>query len=129
MREFENPWRLSERRRGLSREEKSARDRDREWQAECAERRLRADFAWERFKAAFMRGDFAPRQKAGFNPSQPRVPAGNPDGGEWTDGNGAQSADDPQLVQDRTDRLLNNHIIRDHVAKTDEELKARIRAD
>jgi hypothetical protein len=25
-----------------------------------------------------------PRRKAGFNPAQPRVPAGNPDGGEWT---------------------------------------------
>jgi hypothetical protein len=24
--------------------------------------------------------------KAGFNPNQPRVPAGNPDGGQWTDG-------------------------------------------
>jgi hypothetical protein len=24
--------------------------------------------------------------KAGFNPSQPRVPAGDPDGGQWTDG-------------------------------------------
>jgi hypothetical protein len=23
--------------------------------------------------------------KAGFNPSQPRVPAGDPDGGQWTD--------------------------------------------
>lgn len=34
-----------------------------------------------------------------------------------------------QLVQDKTDRLLNDHIIRDHVAKTDEELKARIRAE
>lgn len=24
--------------------------------------------------------------KAGFNPDEPRVPAGNPDGGQWTDG-------------------------------------------
>lgn len=24
-----------------------------------------------------------------FNPSQPRVPAGNPDGGQWTDGDGS----------------------------------------
>ncbi|MFD0986539.1 hypothetical protein [Methyloligella solikamskensis] len=23
-----------------------------------------------------------------YNPNQPRVPAGNPDGGQWTDGNG-----------------------------------------
>jgi hypothetical protein len=27
--------------------------------------------------------------KAGFDPSQPRVPAGNPDGGRWTDAGGA----------------------------------------
>jgi hypothetical protein len=26
------------------------------------------------------------RRKAGFNPDQPRVPAGNPDGGQWTNG-------------------------------------------
>ena len=26
--------------------------------------------------------------KAGFNPNQPRVPAGNPDGGEWTGSGG-----------------------------------------
>jgi len=33
----------------------------------------------------------------------------------------------PEPVQDRADRLLNRHIIENHVAKTDEELKARIR--
>jgi hypothetical protein len=26
--------------------------------------------------------------KAGYNPDEPRVPAGNPDGGQWTDGEG-----------------------------------------
>ncbi|RDJ93507.1 hypothetical protein B4Q13_21440 [Lacticaseibacillus rhamnosus] len=25
-------------------------------------------------------------RKANFNPNQPRVPAGSPEGGEWTDG-------------------------------------------
>jgi hypothetical protein len=45
--------------------------------AEIAEHKRRADIAWERFKAALLRGDFAPRSKAGFNPSQARVPAGN----------------------------------------------------
>ncbi|MEA2876065.1 MAG: hypothetical protein QOF14_1261 [Hyphomicrobiales bacterium] len=53
------------------------------WKAECAERKRRADIAWERFKAAFMRGDFAPGGKANFNPQQPRVAAGNADGGQW----------------------------------------------
>lgn len=32
------------------------------------------------------------RLKAGFNPNQPRVPAGNPDGGQWTDGGGGTSS-------------------------------------
>jgi hypothetical protein len=26
--------------------------------------------------------------KTGFDPNQPRAPAGNPDGGQWTDGYG-----------------------------------------
>jgi hypothetical protein len=31
--------------------------------------------------------------KANFNPNQPRVPAGNPDGGQWTDGGGGGGGD------------------------------------
>jgi hypothetical protein len=53
----------------------------RAWEAECAEHKRRADIAWDRFKAAFMRGDFAARQKANFNPDQPRDELG-----KWTDG-------------------------------------------
>ncbi|HUC69820.1 MAG TPA: hypothetical protein VMS01_01385, partial [Stellaceae bacterium] len=30
--------------------------------------------------------------RAGFNPNQPRVPAGNPDGGQWDNGNGVTAA-------------------------------------
>jgi hypothetical protein len=37
--------------------------------------------------------------KAGFRPDQPRVPAGNPDGGQWTDEGLA-----PTLVQSRSPR-------------------------
>ena len=33
-------------------------------------------------------------RKAGFNPDQPRVPAGNPDGGQWTDGGGTSEGND-----------------------------------
>lgn len=90
-----------------------AAKRRKKWKAECAERKLRADIAWERFKAALMRGDFAPRRKANFNPNQPRVAAGNPDGGQWTDGSGAQSRtgeahdratgrNDPRILSDAT---------------------------
>lgn len=28
-----------------------------------------------------------------FNPDQPRVPAGNPDGGQWTDGDGSETSE------------------------------------
>jgi hypothetical protein len=34
--------------------------------------------------------------KAGFNPNQPRVPAGNTDGGQWTGGRGSTSIMTPQ---------------------------------
>jgi hypothetical protein len=37
-------------------------------------------------------------RKYGYNPSQPRVPAGNPDGGQWTD-SAARSAAEPASVQ------------------------------
>jgi hypothetical protein len=115
------------------------------WKAECAERKRRADIAWERFKAAFMCGDFAPRQKANFNPDQPRDELGRwsdaggaADGGGSGDNEGTENDDRsnvadeeavPEPVQDRTDRLLNRHIIENHVAKTDEELKARIQRE
>jgi hypothetical protein len=61
------------------------------WKAEVAERKRRADIAWERFIAAFKRGEFASHRKANFNPRQPRVPAGNSDGGQWTSGGAAGS--------------------------------------
>jgi hypothetical protein len=53
-------------------------------------------------------------RKAGFNPSEPRVPAGNPDGGQWTsegsNGSGDASpstqtpsaANDPRVISDAT---------------------------
>ncbi|MGB9364932.1 MAG: RNase A-like domain-containing protein [Xanthobacteraceae bacterium] len=111
------------------------------WKAECAERKRKADIAWERVMAAFMRGDF--RQKANFNPDQPRDELGRwsdaggaADGGGSGDNEGTENGDRsnaadedavPEPVQDRADRVLNRHIIENHVAKTDEELKARIR--
>jgi hypothetical protein len=45
-------------------------------------RRLRPGYYWLRFgQAAWIRNH---ARKANFNPNQPRVPAGNPDGGQWT---------------------------------------------
>jgi hypothetical protein len=55
-----------------------------------------------RVKLALMRFEEL-RRKAGFNPDQPRVPAGNPDGGQWTSGGGGSArirlaaSDKPQL--------------------------------
>jgi hypothetical protein len=41
----------------------------------------------------------------GYDPTQPRVPAGNPDGGQWTSevgGNGAGPINDPRVISDAT---------------------------
>jgi hypothetical protein len=49
--------------------------------------RLKWLAAATRFELAMVRHDRA--LKANFNPNEPRVPAGNPDGGQWTDGGGS----------------------------------------
>lgn len=41
-------------------------------------------------------------RKAGFNPNEPRVPAGNPDGGQWTTGEGSVGHNDPHVISDAT---------------------------
>jgi hypothetical protein len=43
--------------------------------------------------------------KAGFRPDEPRVPAGNPDGGQWTDGGGSDSSS-RTASSDRPSRIL-----------------------
>lgn len=40
--------------------------------------------------------------KAGFNPNEPRVPAGNPDGGRWTSDGGNSNASDRRVLSDAT---------------------------
>jgi hypothetical protein len=52
---------------------------------------IRADIRWQK----------APRARKAYNPNQPRVPAGNPDGGQWTSGDGGGDADRRELVDDR----------------------------
>ena len=37
-----------------------------------------------------------------FNPNQPRVPAGNPDGGQWTSAGASPSRSDPHVMSDAT---------------------------
>jgi hypothetical protein len=79
-----------------------------------------------------------------FNPNQPRVPAGNPDGGQWTnDSEGAQGSwqDDGTIIflADRDDRRYSvdlreeesqsGHALREHVGKTDVEMLQRVRRE
>ncbi|MDC7785672.1 hypothetical protein PQJ75_06180 [Rhodoplanes sp. TEM] len=45
--------------------------------------RIKSNLAFRRFQLALVEY-VAGEQKAGYNPEQPRVPAGNPDGGQWT---------------------------------------------
>lgn len=52
--------------------------------------------AGARMMAAFARFQ-ALAEKAGFNPDQPRVPAGNPDGGQWTGSDGATGGRQPGI--------------------------------
>jgi hypothetical protein len=51
-----------------------------------------SDLGWQIILNNFARFQAACR-KAGFDPNQPRVPAGNPDGGQWTSGVGAGGGD------------------------------------
>jgi hypothetical protein len=37
-----------------------------------------------------------------YNPDQPRVPAGNPDAGQWTNEDGTSGSNDPRVVSDAT---------------------------
>lgn len=39
-------------------------------------------------------------RKAGFNPNEPRVPAGSPDGGQWTTQGASGGYDDPRVISD-----------------------------
>jgi hypothetical protein len=87
-----------------------------------------------------------------FNPDQPRVPAGNPDGGQWTGGSGAASSGEeggdsstgdnadiiPVAQEDRESRyrvdLLEEeqrggHAIKEHVGKTERYLKTRVESE
>lgn len=59
-------------------------------------RALACHIAGERMMAAFARFQ-ALAEKAGFNPDQPRVPAGNPDGGQWTGSGGATGSRQPGI--------------------------------
>jgi hypothetical protein len=80
----------------------AASQRDR-WMQPDAARWIRPDAA--RFLAPGTRiVDALPALDRKYNPNQPRVPAGNPDGGQWTDGGGSNSGgggyNDPRVISD-----------------------------
>jgi hypothetical protein len=91
--------------------------------------KLRRD--WELFK-------FALKGLKAFNPDQPRVPAGSPDGGQWTD-EGAAGAPGTRYAQGggqsgypidlQEEERLGGHPISAHVGKSEAYLKERVRQE
>lgn len=77
-----------------------------------------------------------------YNPGQPRVPAGQPNGGQWTSENGSEeytTSDDVRLifvsndddrkysVDLRTEEGRGGHTLGRHVGKSDDELFERVK--
>lgn len=65
--------------------------------------------------------------KAGFHPDQPRVPRGDPDGGQWTLVGGRDGLPIPRrLVDLHVHESIGGHAIRDHVGKSVSYLVRRL---
>ena len=75
--------------------------------------------------------------KANFNPAQPRVPAGGPDGGQWTDGDGAIGSTGrivlvagpdmvPRIDLNQEEGYNGAHTLKFHSGKKAEELIERM---
>ncbi len=93
----------------------------------------------------------ADRLASKFNPGQPRVPAGNPDGGQWTNGDGAQNVGDGRVgapygtapdgmpvnpaqarapgqpIDLRDEDGLGGHTFSEHISVNPEYLRERVR--
>lgn len=83
--------------------------------------RLRSDIAWVRLKVALIRARHRLKQ---YNPAQQRVPAGHPDGGQWTGVGGDAGGSDwiaPRISLEG-EEAAGGHAIRKHVGKTDNQL-------
>ncbi|MCJ2082474.1 hypothetical protein [Methylobacterium sp. J-090] len=100
-------------------------------QAKCLITACRVQVAFQRLRLSLR----------AYHAEQPRVPAGNPNGGQWTDGDagdGYDSGNEGRLVHvsDEVNRrytvLLSEeearggHTLRDHVGRTDEQIIFRI---
>ena len=133
-RAFETPLakRLREENETREREELERLEAKHQAEIEREALAIRADIAAPRVELMWL----AICRSAKFNPNQPRVPAGDPDGGQWTSGDEAQGT---QIAQNETQRAYSvdlseeeargGHTLRDHVGKTDNELLANVRAD
>ena len=77
--------------------------------------RVRPDYWALRFGPGAVRREHA--RKANFNSNQPRVPAGNPDGGQWTSEGGVEVTTSPGFLTgietiDRISQTLSNTLVR-----------------
>lgn len=101
--------------------------------------RLRSDFAALRMTFAAGRVIRLLKLERRYREDQPRIPAGNPDGGQWTDeGGGAAGTSDGRVrvaqagersgypVDILEEDKLGGHTFERHIAKTEEYLKARV---
>lgn len=66
---------------------------------ESSELELKWQIAALRVESAFLRHAYV-RLKSGFDPGQPRIPAGSPGGGQWTTGGPNALRDDPVVISD-----------------------------
>lgn len=79
-------------------EDAYARAQQTRWMRPDAHRWIRPDAA--RFlKPGTDPASVYPALERKYSPNQPRVPAGNPDGGQWTDGDGSSGASVPNSTQ------------------------------
>ena len=102
--------------------------------------RLTADHASLRVSFALIKLGYVLRRK--YRPDQPRVPAGNPDGGQWTSEGGRQGTggddtvdvdvtgstdDQPSGRVDLSEEARGGHTIRGHVRKSQSYLIRELR--
>lgn len=81
----------------------------------------------------------------GYDPDQPRIPAGQSGGGRWTDGNSSEADDRDNNIQfvslqdeaqdrysvnlEEEERKQGGHTLSKHVGKSDEEMLQRVRRE
>jgi len=115
MTKLHDAWRAQQRARAM-------RPNAHLWIRPDAHRFIRHD--WKRFvRPGFEEPILALLEgKANFNPNQPRVPKGNPDGGQWTRVGGSGSPDDWDEDEDFTDgRAIDDRNDSDSGSESEEE--------